>query len=84
MYKWKLTFFAHIFKLSKSDSNVCYDMLRSTYKWKWDFKLKKNMQVPLVSAVNSVVPPVVQTCVLVLCQCTPPHGYNITWVEIFR
>ena len=45
--------FARIFKLSKSNSNVCYDTLRSTYKWKWDFKLRKFMQVPPVSAVNS-------------------------------
>ena len=45
--------FAHIFKLSKSDLNVCYYTLRSTYKWKWEFKLRKFMQVLPVHAVNS-------------------------------
>ena len=44
---------AHIFKPNKSHLNVCYDMLRSTYKWKWDFKLREFMQVLPVSAINS-------------------------------
>ena len=43
-----------ILKLSKSDSNVCYDTSRSGYKEKWDFNLGKFLQVPPVSAVNSV------------------------------
>ena len=48
---WPL--FARIFKFSKSNSNVCYDTLRSTYKWKWDFNFRKFTQVLPVSAVNS-------------------------------
>ena len=45
--------FVHIFKLSKSNSNVCFNTSHSTYKWKWAFILRKLMQVPPVSAVNS-------------------------------
>ena len=44
--------FPRIFKPSESDSNVCYGTLRSTYRWNWDFKLSKFMQVPSVSAGN--------------------------------
>ena len=45
--------FVCIFKLSLSDSNNCYDTLRSTFKWKYAFKLRKFMQAPPVSAINS-------------------------------
>ena len=65
---WPL--FKHIFKLSKSDSNFRYDTLRSMYKWKWDFKLRKIMQVQPVSAVNSVD---LFPCL----SATPLHGYSM-------
>ena len=70
---WPL--FKHIFKLSKSDSNVRYDTLRSMYKWKWDFKLRKIMQVQPVSAVNSVD--------LCFRACRLHHCMVIVWVELF-
>ena len=46
-------FLMRMFKPSKSDLNVCYDTLRSTYRWKWEFKLREFMQVLPVSAVSS-------------------------------
>ena len=67
----------HIFKLSKSDSNVCYNTFYSTYKWKSDFKLRKFMQVPSVSAVNSA-----DLCLQATSAYTS-NGYSIAWVEIF-
>ena len=70
---WPL--FKHIFKLSKSDSNVRYDTLRSMYKCKWDFKLRKIMQVQPVSSVNSVD--------LCFRACRLHHCTVIVWVELF-